>query len=76
MISKAQDNFVKADLTLREFAQAMQSLDLSGVPQEKRQAAVAEHFMDLMSRHITDPEERAQFRLARAERLYRIRMGS
>lgn len=48
---------VKSTITLQEFAQAMQALDLSSVPPERHKQAVAAHFFRVMTSTMADKAE-------------------
>lgn len=45
----------KTHITVQDFAKAMQQLDLSGVPEERRQYAIAEHVHKVLTESISDP---------------------
>jgi hypothetical protein len=60
-------------LTLQEFAKAMSQLDLSSVPEEKRQSAVVDHFWKIMCEAVATPENRAEILRERLRRRYAAR---
>lgn len=71
LIKNTQKDALKSNLTLDEFAQAMQSLDLLSVPAEKRKRAIMDHLAGIMIESVYDRRaavELAAARIMRAKR--------
>ena len=68
-IKNRQKDSLPSELSLYEFAHAMQQQDLSTVPPEKRKAAIFDHFMTVMAHSIRDPE--TKFEVLMSQRLRR-----
>lgn len=47
-----------SNISLTEFARAMQGLDLSSIPPEKRRGALIERLMHVMAHSLQDPSLR------------------
>ena len=68
LIKNTQKDALKSNLTLDEFAQAMQSLDLLSVPAEKRKRAIMDHLAGIMIESVYDRRAAVELAAARIMR--------
>jgi len=74
-ISNPQADALPSTIGVQELGQAMRTLDLAGVPPERRHLAILDHLGAIMARTIQDPSARhalVDTRIARALSLYRV----
>lgn len=64
-ITKRADDAVASTISLQKFADAMRSLDLTGVPPHKRYAAIQDHLARIQSETMANPTHREAIKLAR-----------
>lgn len=64
-----QKEAIPAALSLQEFGKAMAQLDLSGIPKDKRPAAIADHLGRIMAETVTDPVAKRRLIDARVRKL-------
>ena len=55
MITKREEQRIPTDVSLQWFTEAVQSLDLSLIPVNRRADAMHEHLMRIMAHTIQDP---------------------
>lgn len=56
---------IESTINLSEFGKSMAQLDLKGVPSHKKQNAVIDHLMKIMSETVENPITRAEIRISR-----------
>lgn len=54
MVSNPQKDALISNKTLRSFAEAMNQMSLDGVPEERKQEAIMDHFFKVMANSIHD----------------------
>ena len=72
LIKNTQKDALTTNMTLNEFAKAMQALDLASIPAENRKRAIMDHLAGIMVEEVHD--RRAAVELA-AARIMRARQS-
>ena len=68
MIKNMQKEALLSNLSLDEFAQAMQALDLLSIPEEKRKRAIMDHLAGIMIESVYDRRAAVELAAARIMR--------
>ncbi len=68
LVQKTKDKFLKSSITTEQFGKAMAELDLTNVPDHRRQAAVMDHVAKIMAGTIHDREVAIELTAARLMR--------
>ena len=71
LIRNRQRDTLPSNLTTEQLGQAMSQLDLSGVPPEKRPAAIRDHLMRIMADSIHDKQTAFEIHASRLLRRQR-----
>jgi hypothetical protein len=65
LIKNTQKEVLTTDLSLNDFAKAMQAIDLSSIPTEKRKRALMDHLAGIMIDTVHDRSAAVEIAVAR-----------
>lgn len=75
MITKSEENRIPTNVSLQWFVEAIQSLDLTRIPLDRRSDAMHEHLMRIMAHTIDDPQTQQQLNQAIETMEFRKKMA-
>ncbi len=75
MITKSFDHRIPTNVSLQWFVEAIQSLDLTRIPLDRRSDAMHEHLMRIMAHTINDPQTQQKLNQAIETMEFRKKMA-
>jgi len=64
-VKNVQADALKTSMSLAEFGNAMKQLNLNGVPEHKKTAAIMDHLMYVMANSVHDKEKAQELHISR-----------